>query len=301
MPGDGTDDPGREELRAARPAMAAAVDPVQDHGAAARRGPGDPRHERIARLGRQFLVRRAAGDAVARRPVRGDGLRPGDPRLAGLLTVPGGPAPEYPPAQAAPGERAALVGHGTVAGPHQAHHRGAQQRDRRGLPAELERGSGHKEQARHRQQAVPGHMLGEPGAVRHPGEKHGPGPGRALRLQPAGELREEARVVQVGLAGRRPHRVPDPLPPVGEHGGHSRGRAAGRQPGEPRHALAGHPGAVQDDEQRRARLRRPGQPVGAPDPGDVDGTLLKPVYWLTLHCPARSHAPSVEARPVPRT
>src|SRR5487761_1690243 len=122
---------------------------------------------------------------------------------------------------------------------------------------------------------MPGHVLGEPRAVRSPGEEDQPGPGRALPLEVRAELREEARVVKLLLAGWGPQRVPEALPAIGEHRGDAgRGPAPG-EPGEPRYAAPVHPGPVQHDQQRRARLlpgqpRRAGDPVAAPYPRDLD-------------------------------
>jgi hypothetical protein len=55
MPRDRPDDPRWKVLRPARPPVPAALHPVQLHRMAAGRGPGHPRHRRVARLCWQFL------------------------------------------------------------------------------------------------------------------------------------------------------------------------------------------------------------------------------------------------------
>ena len=167
-----------------------------------------------------------AGDAVGRRPVGDDRLRARDDVLAGQLPVPDRAPLEYPAGDAAPGERAALVRRGRVAGAHDEDHAGAQLRHGHHPAARLKGRARDEEQAGHRQQAVPRHVLGVPRALRDPGEEDRPRPRRAESFHVAGELGEEPRVVELGLARRRPGRVPGALPAVGEDGGDPGGGAA---------------------------------------------------------------------------
>ena len=135
---------------------------------------------------------------------------------------------------------------------------------------DLKRRPRDEEQAGHRQQAVPCNVLGVPRALRDPGEEDRPRPGRPEPLKVAGEFGEEPRVVQVGLAARRPGRVPGALPAIGEDGGDPGGGTALGEPGEPGHVPPVHAGTVQRDQQRRWRLAGlpgcPGKPVRPPTP-----------------------------------
>jgi hypothetical protein len=277
---DGPEDPLREVQRAARPAVPAAFDPVQLHRMAARRGPGQQRHGRVVWLRGQVFGGRPRRDAVAGGPVGGDVFRRGHHFFAGQLPVPDGASLQHQPGQAATGQRAAVVGCRPVSGAHHHDHGRAELRHRREPAARLERGRGDQEQAGHRQQGVPGHVLGEPRPVRYPGEEDRPRPGRALVFEVAAEFRQETRVVQRGLAVRWPQRMPQALPSVGEHDRHAGPRPAPGEPGEPRHAPPVHPRTMQHDQQRRGGAlplppRRAHQPVGTPHPRDLDRSPLE--------------------------
>jgi hypothetical protein len=109
--------------------------------------------------------------------------------------MPGGAPLEHEAGQAASGQPPARVGGGAVSGSDDEGHGGAQPRHRGEAATEFKPGPRHEEKAGHRQQAVPGDVLGVPRTQGHPGKEDRPGAGRAESFEVAGEVGEEPRVV----------------------------------------------------------------------------------------------------------
>jgi hypothetical protein len=245
----------------------------------ARLDPGLPGHPQVAGRRVQLNDRRRGRDAVGGGPVDHQSLGAEHDVLVREFPVLGRPPFQPQAGEAAPDKAPALVGRGAVVGAHDEGHARPQLRDWREPAAELEPRPGDEKQAGHREQPVPGDMLGVQRALGQPGQQDRPGVGRAQALQLGGELEQETGVVQVGLAVRRPGRVPRLPPAVGEHGGDPRRSPPLGQPGQPGQAAPVHAGSVQRDDQRRGRLPRPPgrprQPVRPAHPRYIDLPALK--------------------------